>query len=396
MHLRSNSMWRYAVTTCASRAVCRGPIPSTAFVFGAVFLLLMALPAVSQDQSQEMTGEITVPTHWSPYQAPMSYPEGTQLHIIAEGDTLWDLAGRYLENPFLWPQLWDANRYIENPHLIYPGDPLGIPDLDVVRPEGIAAGDTGPGGPVGGPGTGPGGTTAGTPGGLPGTGPQGPAFYPAYEEETIACAGYIGPRENEDMRIAGSEEGDAKVGYTTSDILYINKGTNDGVSPGDRFYAQRRVSFGWGLRGAHIVRSGGVVILAAQENSAIAEVTKACIDMWIGDYLVPFEPVPVPLLPMQPIVTRLTPETGQMRGEIVASLDEVASLGQGYLVSIDLGEQDGVVPGNIFTVFRYVYPDAPRKVLGELAILTVQQENATARIMESYDYMIAGDLIELK
>ena len=74
-----------------------------------------------------MSSEITVPNHWSPYQAPTSYPEGTEIHIIVEGDTLWDLAGRYFENPFLWPQLWDANRYVENPHLIYPGDPLRFP-----------------------------------------------------------------------------------------------------------------------------------------------------------------------------------------------------------------------------------------------------------------------------
>ena len=198
------------------------------------------------------------------------------------------------------------------------------------------------------------------------------------------------------MRVVGSEEGGAKVALASSDIVYINKGTNDGVRPGDRFFVQRRVSFGWGLSGAHIVRSGGVVVLAAQENSAMAEVTASCTDMWIGDYLIPFEPIPVPLLPKQPTATSLTPETGQMRGEIVASLDEIGSLAEGYLVSIDLGEEDGVVPGNIFTVFRYLYPDAPRRVLGELAILTVQPENATARIMASYDFMVVGDLIELK
>ena len=383
------------MTTCASRTVYGRPIPLTAFVLSAVFLLLVAFPAVSQETSSE----ITVPSHWSRYQAPTSYPEGTAIHIIVEGDTLWDLAGRYFENPFLWPQLWDANRYVENPHLIYPGDPLSIPDLDVIRPEGIAAGDTGPGGPGGGPGgarTGPGGEPGGGPGGLPGSGAQGPAFYPAYEEQSILCAGYIGPPENEDMRIVGSEEGDAKFALASSDIVYINRGMNDGVNPGDRFYVQRRVSFGWGLSGAHIVRSGVIVILAAQENSALAEVTASCTDMWVGDYLIPFEPIPVPLLPMQPIVTRLTPETGQMRGVIVASLDDVASLGEGYLVSIDLGEEDGVVPGNMFTVFRYIYPNAPRVVLGELAVLTVQRDNATARIMSSYDFMVAGDLIELK
>jgi hypothetical protein len=198
------------------------------------------------------------------------------------------------------------------------------------------------------------------------------------------------------MRILGSEEGDAKIGLATADIVYINKGTNDGVNPGDRFYVQRRVDFGWGQDGDHVVRSGAVVILAAQENTALGEVTASCTDMLIDDYLLPYEPIPVPLLPRQAAPTRMTPETGQMRGEIVGSLDDLASLGEGYLVSIDLGEEDGVVPGNMFTIYRYIRANAPRKVLGELAVLTVQERNATARIMESYDFMVVGDLIELK
>jgi hypothetical protein len=43
-----------------------------------------------------------------------------------------------------------------------------------------------------------------------------------------------------------------------------------------------------------------------------------------------------------------------------------------------------------------VYDDAPRKVLGTLAILTVQREHSTARIMESKDFIVTGDLVELK
>lgn len=85
-----------------------------------------------------------------------------------------------------------------------------------------------------------------------------------------------------------------------------------------------------------------------------------------------------------------------MRGKIEASLDDLATLGQGYLVSIDLGQEDGVVPGNVFTIFRYVYDDAPRKVLGTLAVLTVQREHSTGRILESMDFILTGDMVELK
>ena len=63
--------------TCASRTVYGRPIPLTALVLSAVFLLLVAFGVVFQ----ETGSEITVPSHWSRYQAPMSYPEGTEIHI---------------------------------------------------------------------------------------------------------------------------------------------------------------------------------------------------------------------------------------------------------------------------------------------------------------------------
>ncbi len=74
----------------------------------------------------------------------------------------------------------------------------------------------------------------------------------------------------------------------------------------------------------------------------------------------------------------------------------VLSLGQGLLISIDLGEEDGVIPGNIFTIFRYLYNNVQRKVLGEAVVLTVQQKTATAKISLSYDIINVGDEIELK
>ncbi|WP_448249587.1 LysM peptidoglycan-binding domain-containing protein [Thalassotalea agariperforans] len=51
--------------------------------------------------------------------APTSY-------VVKKGDTLWDISGIFLSQPWLWPKLWRLNPEINNPHLIYPGDELRL------------------------------------------------------------------------------------------------------------------------------------------------------------------------------------------------------------------------------------------------------------------------------
>jgi len=49
-------------------------------------------------------------------------------YIVKEGDTLWDLSDEFLHDPFAWPDLWENNRHIQDPHWIYPGDSIYFGD----------------------------------------------------------------------------------------------------------------------------------------------------------------------------------------------------------------------------------------------------------------------------
>jgi len=349
-------------------------------------------------------GPYDVPKHWSKYKYPETVPEGVSYHIIVRGDTLWDLSARYLKNPLLWPQIWNDNKYITDAHWIYPGDPLVLKKIEVVAE---TAGQT-PTTPTGEE-AGAAAAAAQAAAGLQGS-TESP-LYPATEGTTLQCAPQIlAKRDDEGLKIVGSEEGDRdKTTFGDRDILYLNKGSNAGLKPGDVFTSHKLGKtvthpVKGGSLGRKVVTTGWVRVLLVQETSATVVVEQACTEIRPGEYLTPFERIPIPLVLRRPPADRMTPPSGKAQGYLV---DIGESTGEGvdsqiaaagHLVYVDLGTQTGVAPGNLLTAWRIEFPKTPssRHVTGELAVLLVREKMALARVLYSPTTLELGDHVEIR
>lgn len=61
----------------------------------------------------------------------LAQEQAREAHEVVEGNTLWDLAGYFYDDPWKWPRIYEANRdRIDDPDLIHPGQVLRIPDLE--------------------------------------------------------------------------------------------------------------------------------------------------------------------------------------------------------------------------------------------------------------------------
>jgi hypothetical protein len=365
---------------------------------GGLVLVLAGGIALAQDAPAGLqTGPATIAPHWTKNSSyPTQIPEGAAYYVVVRGDTLWDIATRYLKSPYLWPQIWDENKYIKDAHWIYPGDPIVLPKLAVVAEQAGQAPEAG--GPEG----------LGEPSALGGeageAGAGGPVLQPVTEELSLQCSEYVvSEREDESLYVIGSEQGRDKVALAERDLVYLNKGSNAGVKAGDLYtmhhpvYPLKHPVTGKKL-GTKIETTGWLKVILVQEDTACAVIEQSCSDIHGGNYLKPFEKVNVPMVAQRPRAECCAPANGKLARHVV-DIQEAASIaGAGQFVTIDAGTDDGVAPGNVFSVFRHVYPSVPtpRDPVGEVTVVAVRDRTATAKVTYSGKEVMLGDQIELR
>ena len=342
-----------------------------------------------------------VDDHWTPYDPPTEFPEGSTVHRVVPGDTLWDLAAAYLGDPYLWPQIWERNPYIKDSHWIYPGDPIAIdvavqePPAEVqeVIPEETIVSEY----------SDPGYTEPEIDEGEP---------RPLGSTADVYCfADLVQDDSIYPFTITSAERMDFQDSFSEGDIVYIDGGVNLGVAAGDRFFVLNRIRplkrlfdkpkmgriYTEETIGIVYSKIGQIKVLCAQEDTAIAEITYACDPIDIGNVLQPFKPIPVPLVIDPDPSDRCDLPNGLPIGRIIYTRDDQLEIGGGWLVFIDLGSADGVYPGQFATIYRdNPVKGMPRLVLGELGVLTVEETYSTAILTGGWASVYIGDMVELK
>ncbi|MEW5065759.1 MAG: LysM domain-containing protein [Cycloclasticus sp.] len=257
-------------------------------------------------------------------------PSHPDRYVVVKGDTLWDISARFLQTPWRWPDIWQANDQIGNPHLIYPGDIIelsfidGVPRLTLKRGNGklspsirrSSLGDAIPAIPI----------------------DAINAFLNnprVMTQEEYDSAPYVVAFD--DGHILGSP------GYKAY-VRSFQNGIADGyvvVRQGEE-YLDGETGESLGFESVYIAESA----VKLKGDPATVMLSKSTREVRKGDRLLPAI--------IGPIVQNYFPRApdSDIKGRIVGVVDGVSQVAQYDVVVIDRGEQDGVEVGHVLQVDR--------------------------------------------
>ncbi len=414
-------------------------------------------PAPEQGTPPATLGETD--GHWTANNAPED-AEDFEVYLVQGGDTLWAIAGRILNNSFLWPQLWEANEHIINPHWIYPEDKIRIRPVTQIteaepaespvqeaEPEAELE-PTAPPEPV---------QQVRLPASPRLTVEMAPApapldlnlpsarRIPEVKVSDLYCSGCVTTSEiSQDLNVLAKFPGTVSMLVGETEYVYLSQGASGGVTPGEMFTVVRptrgvrSTREGIGNLGLHYLEVGQLQAVLVQPEFALARVIQSCDAIEVGDPMVRFEEIDLPELPLSRPVGAMMPSSGKITGAIALAREVLANsgspvfggvtdvagiptshlgnlslgfVGEGQIVYIDLGDRDGVRPGDIFMIYKLLDFDSrlyevageaarllarEREVIGELIVIKVRERAATALVTFTADGVSPGDLVELR
>ena len=403
-------------------------------------MALSTVPDATTNSTRPPTNLKKVGDHWTPWDPPVP-PDGARVYLIEKGDTLWDLAQQDLHDPYLWPRIWDQNRYILDSHWIYPGDPLIMPGPVTVVAEETTPPDVDPSAGDG-TGSGDGQDTSMEEAALV-PAPDGsgrptrsawmkPNHELAADHSDMVCSGYIlaDKWESDTYVYAAEEEG--KVAFGPGDVVYINKGLSDGVQAGDKFFVvHQEVKVKHPVTGrmlGYFVRKEAVAqVIAAQAETATVELVDGCHPVHLGHSLISFTELESPKRRDIDLARYGVEDNDKASGYLVYAQNRLNAVGEGDIVYIDLGMADGIEKGDYLMIYRDVVTnqkpneaglarvhykhkssvpafdtrqlprgkEVPRKMLGHMVILASNHNTATAKVMYSWREIYPGDQVQL-
>ncbi len=281
-----------------------------------------------------------------------NYPEK---YTVERGDTLWDIAARFLEDPWRWPEVWQKNPQVSNPHLIFPGDELtlyfidGKPYIMVERPQKRAEPESVP--------------KKRSPAAVTSDGLRVVKIKPQMREETIEKAiptipvdkiepFLIKPRVVTEQILAdapyivSSIDGHLIAG--TGNRVYVRGVTDTGtadyviVRKGDAYINPKNEEDILGHEAIYI----GEGRIQRLGEPATLQITRAKREVLNGDRLLPagLDQFDETFIPRAPEMV--------MDGEIISVVDGVSQIGQYQIVVINIGRQEEIASGHVLAIYR--------------------------------------------
>lgn len=265
-------------------------------------------------------------------------PDAPERHVVVNGDTLWDISGKFLRDPWLWPEIWQVNPAIANPHLIYPGDTIslsydanGRPVLSLQR----------------------GSNTAGEP-----TIKLSPQARPQRTEASIPTipldaisqfltkAGVMSKTEYDTLPYIVSFEDERMIAGSSDKAYLRGLGGESGdfavIRLGEAYRnpkAKRDEILGYE------VLEVGTLRITRGGDPAVGTVLDSTRELLRGDRLTPVTDVPVTTF-----MPRAAP--ADVEGLIIAVVDGVSRIGVHHVVVLNVGEEEGLEPGHVFGVYQ--------------------------------------------